>query len=48
MSNDDVNLAADLEILQRESFDYFLHETNPANTTRWALTVLSPEGSLSG
>ena len=31
MSNEDVNFAADLEILQRETFDYFLHETNPAN-----------------
>ena len=26
-----LSAAAELEILQRESFDYFLHETNPAN-----------------
>ena len=31
MSNEQVNFDADLENLQRETFDYFLHETNPAN-----------------
>ena len=31
MSNEQANFDADLENLQRETFDYFLHETNPAN-----------------
>ena len=31
MSNGQANFDADLQNLQRETFDYFLHETNPAN-----------------
>jgi hypothetical protein len=31
MSGEKLTVDAELELLQRESFSYFLHETNPAN-----------------
>ena len=31
MSRKKLTIEAELEILQRESFSYFVHETNPAN-----------------
>jgi hypothetical protein len=31
MSSKKLTIEAELELLQRESFSYFLHETNPAN-----------------
>src|SRR5512147_2762942 len=31
MSRQGLALQAELDVLQRESFSYFLHETNPAN-----------------
>jgi hypothetical protein len=31
MSNEKLTVDAELQNLQRESFNYFLHETNPAN-----------------
>jgi hypothetical protein len=31
MSSEKLTIDAELELLQREAFDYFLHETNPAN-----------------
>lgn len=31
MSSEKLTIDAELELLQRESFSYFVHETNPAN-----------------
>ena len=51
MSSKKLTVDAELVKLQRESFNYFLHETNPANglvidkTKQIGLPVLPPQAS---